>query len=428
MRTSAKMWIAAISLAFVFSGLAKGQTSSTSPYSRFGIGNIKPENNTRTFGMGGIGYGVRGIFNVNPINPASYTAYDTLSFVADIAMLGDFTTLKETGISSKASHAGLSHFYFGFPVTSWWRTTVGMTPISEVGYYVKDKVEDTPMGTYLTVYSGEGGLNQFFWGNGFKIGKSFSVGFNLNYISGKLMRQTISGFPDSSYIFNTRATTTTFVHDFNVQLGLQYYYQRNQTDLLTFGLAGSLGREMSASQDKLIETLFGGFDGTYESSKSTIYDTADIKGKVKLPMKIGGGFSFERLEKFTIGADIEYSKWSDYRIYGLNDSLTNSLRFALGGEYIPDNRSISSYWQKVRFRAGFRYKLDNLKLKGDQIKEYAISLGMGLPLRRLATTVNISAEFGSRGTTNNGLIQENFVRFVIGINLAERWFIKPKYD
>lgn len=115
MRTSAKMWIAAISLAFVFSGLAKGQTSSTSPYSRFGIGNIKPENNTRTFGMGGIGYGVRGIFNVNPINPASYTAYDTLSFVADIAMLGDFTTLKETEYPQKPAMPVYLISILGFP-------------------------------------------------------------------------------------------------------------------------------------------------------------------------------------------------------------------------------------------------------------------------------------------------------------------------
>lgn len=428
MRTSAKTWIAAILLAFVFSSLANAQTSSTSPYSRFGIGNIKQENNTRTFGMGGIGYGIRGVFNVNPINPASYTAYDTLSFVADAAMNGDFTTLKETGITADASHAGLSHFYFGFPVTSWWRTTVGMTPISEVGYYVKESQKNTPMGTYLTAYSGEGGLNQYFWGNGFKLGKSFSVGFNLNFISGKLMRQTISGFPDSSYIFNTRSTTTNYVHDFNIQLGLQYHRQLNQRDLLTIGVAGTLGRELNASQDRLVETLFGGFDGTYESSKDTILIETDIDGTVKMPLKLGGGFSFERLDNFTIGADFEFTKWSDYRINGLSDSLTNSWRVAVGGEYIPDNRSISSYWQKVRYRAGFRYKQDNLKLKGEQLNEYAISLGMGLPLRRLATTVNISAEFGSRGNTNNGLIQENFVRFVIGINIAERWFIKPKYD
>jgi hypothetical protein len=41
--------------------------------------------------------------------------------------------------------------------------------------------------------------------------------------------------------------------------------------------------------------------------------------------------------------------------------------------------------------------------------------------------VNLSAEFGRRGTTVNNLIQENYFRFTLGVNILERWFVKSKY-
>ena len=37
-------------------------------------------------------------------------------------------------------------------------------------------------------------------------------------------------------------------------------------------------------------------------------------------------------------------------------------------------------------------------------------------------------EIGSRGTTDNNLIKENFIRFGIGLTLNDRWFIKTKYE
>jgi hypothetical protein len=41
--------------------------------------------------------------------------------------------------------------------------------------------------------------------------------------------------------------------------------------------------------------------------------------------------------------------------------------------------------------------------------------------------VNLSAVIGKRGTTQYNLIQENFIRFTVGVNVFENWFFKSKY-
>jgi hypothetical protein len=127
------------------------------------------------------------------------------------------------------------------------------------------------------------------------------------------------------------------------------------------------------------------------------------------------------------GADFLWQNWEKYTYYGNSDSLANRWNIAVGGEYIPDAKSIGSYLQKVAYRAGFHYGKTPLDLKGKHLEEFGISFGLGLPIKKSKSTVNLSANFGKRGTIQNGLIQENFFKFTIGVNVFENWFFKSKY-
>ncbi len=405
-----------------------GQTGTTSPYSNFGIGDLVPVTNSRTAAMGGVGIALRGNAQINPLNPASYTSFDSLSFTVEAGMYGNFSTLSTTLVTEKASNAGLAHLYLGFPVTSWYRASFGIMPYSSLGYNIKDMQPDPIMGRALRIYEGDGGLNQYYFGNGFKLGKDFSIGLNIIYLSGKLERSRMLNFPDSVYTLNTRVTNTTSVGDLNFSVGIQYHPVLKNGDKLTLGAVYGHSREISATTEELVETLFGGIDNGTEYSNDTIVYNSDLKGKIKLPMNLGLGFGYERPDKFTFSAEGNYSNWSDYTFFGRTDSLRNSFRVAAGLEFIPDNRSISGYWKKIRYRAGFRYAQTYLKLRNQGIDEYAISFGIGLPLRRMATTINLGGEFGSRGTTDQNLIKDNFFRFTLGISISERWFVIPKYD
>ena len=59
------------------------QNNTNSPYTRFGYGELAD----RSFGagraMGGIGYGLRSSKQINPLNPASYTSIDSMTFIFD---------------------------------------------------------------------------------------------------------------------------------------------------------------------------------------------------------------------------------------------------------------------------------------------------------------------------------------------------------
>jgi hypothetical protein len=104
------------------------------------------------------------------------------------------------------------------------------------------------------------------------------------------------------------------------------------------------------------------------------------------------------------------------------------MQFSVGGEFTPTSSMIASYWKRVKYRMGFRYNKTYLNLRNNQINEFGISFGVGLPIPRSLSTFNLALEVGRSGTTAAGLIQNNFFKLTIGIAIWERWFVKNKYN
>ena len=67
------------------------QNNTNSPYTRFGYGDL----GERSFGagraMGGVGYGLRSPKQINPMNPASYSCMDSLTFLFDFGVAGQLS-------------------------------------------------------------------------------------------------------------------------------------------------------------------------------------------------------------------------------------------------------------------------------------------------------------------------------------------------
>ena len=61
-----------------------------------------------------------------------------------------------------------------------------------------------------------------------------------------------------------------------------------------------------------------------------------------------------------------------------------------------------------------------------------MSFGLGLPLGRKLSNINIGFEFGEKGSTSNSLIQENYINLRVGLSLnavgRQAWFQKRKID
>ena len=74
------------SILLTVTGLAVAQTSTNSPYTRYGFGQLADQNFGNSKAMGGIAYGLRNGYQINASNPASYTAIDSLTFLFDAGM------------------------------------------------------------------------------------------------------------------------------------------------------------------------------------------------------------------------------------------------------------------------------------------------------------------------------------------------------
>ena len=76
---------------------AWGQNNMGTPYSKFGVG-LLPDNYGAYTGMGGVSAAMRDNYYINSLNPASYTALDSMRFYSQMGVTReyvDFSTYKE---------------------------------------------------------------------------------------------------------------------------------------------------------------------------------------------------------------------------------------------------------------------------------------------------------------------------------------------
>ncbi len=420
---------------FVFTILitvpTEAQTGISSPYSAFGLGYLNEANNIRCRSMGGIGIGTRDYFTVNILNPASYTIFDTTSFIFEGGVNSSITTLKTNTLKEQVSTASLSHLLFGFPVTKWWKSSFGLLPFSNVGYDAIDYTTVENVGRVKYEFEGTGGLSRVYWGNAFKPFKFLSFGVNASYIFGTIDKSQSVSFPDSSYLISVKENNSVNVGSLNFDFGVQFHKTFNKDYQLIIGAIYHPETNLGATRDYLVRSFLGEV-GNIELFRDTIAYTSSEKGNVTDPMGFGIGASYARTDSWLVGFDYRFDKWSNFSSFGIKDSLTDSHKFSLGGQIIPDDAS-SSYLKRMDYRLGAKFTQSYLKLRGEQLNDFGITIGIGLPIRNLSvrgsrSMINFGIEAGKRGTLTNNLIQENYVNFYFGISVYERWFFKRRYE
>ena len=405
------------------------QAGNNSPYSRFGIGKLRPESvNAQSRSMGGIANALPSQSYINMANPASYATIDSLTFLFDAGFRMSSVTYKTTTLDESASSASLEYITLGFSFGKWWKFAVGLMPYSDVGYNVIIKESTPELGQHNTAFVGDGGINKIVFGNAFRINKSLSVGANVNYLFGSSNTSTILYFPDSIYMLNTKRESKLLFRNFTFDVGVMYSVKlKNDLDL-NLGLKYSPGLKQNIKQELFIRSMFYGAEGEVEYLVDTIVYRPKQKIKMTMPHKIGLGAVIQKDTRWLIGLDINWADWKDFKVGSTSDSLQNAWNVAIGGQFTPSHTSISKYWKRVTYRAGLRYDQTYLKINGNSINEFGISFGVGLPMPRTQSTLNMGLEVGQSGTTADGLIRETFVNFTVGISISERWFVKRRYN
>jgi hypothetical protein len=143
---------------------------------------------------------------------------------------------------------------------------------------------------------------------------------------------------------------------------------------------------------------------------------------------IGLGLGVET--KWFVGAEFQQKDGGglDNKLFSLdNVDFQKGSRFSLGGFYIPKYDSFTSYFSTIVYRAGLRIEDTGLNIQGQAIKEVGFNFGLGIPFQGFSN-LNLGFEIGKRGTTNSGLIEENFFSVRLGMSLSDLWFVKNKYN
>lgn len=412
--------------------LLKAQNESSagtsSPYSRYGIGTLNGYSLGRGAAMGGIGIGTRYGFQINAANPASYTAIDTMTFLMEFGVNSKHTIYQSEDKTNGSNDANFNYLAFSFPLKKWWASAFGILPLSDKGYNIA-ATRESANGYTSTSISGTGTLSKAFLGNAFKIGKNLSVGVNAWYMFGTLSDSYYLYFPYDAAAYDYLLENKLTVHNFGLTAGMQYSWKTKNKNEWTLGIVFEPKQNMSSKyvlHDERV--LFRNSSSTSPIIDSLRYEENTGSG-LTLPLTFGTGFSYTYKNKITFGADIYHQKWSQAQL--LSDtlhSLTNSTRYSAGFEITPDAYSIRSYWSRVQYRVGCFYENSYLTINGEQIKGYGVTFGLGLPFSRALSSLNLSAELGRLGTTNNNLIKESYAKFTLHLLLHDRWFIKRKFD
>ena len=405
---------------------ARAQNEIRMPYSSYGIGSVNHYSNSILDGMGSVSYAMQNPYYINFRNPASYAAFDSLSFIADAAASIYYSKLSQKSINQKNSYAKPNYLAIGLPVTRHWRTSVGIKTFSTIGYEIETTKEIANVGEANYTYSGNGGINQLYWGNAFKICKGLSIGLNVSYMFGTL-------FSTSNTEFNENTILNSFINDaylldgIYLEGGLQYFFNIGEKHKIGLGAVYSNTAYIWAKEKLLINSYSGGFIST--STYDTVLYKDDLRGTLNIPQSIGAGLSYTFKDKLTVAGDVTWQNWANFKFMKPCDSLQNTVMASLGAQFIPDPTS-NKFFRKMAFRIGGRYSSGELLLRNKPISEFGVCFGVGVPLTTFNThsSINILFEYGRTGTLDNNLIRQDYFRFSFCFTLQERWYQRVKLD
>lgn len=419
-----------------------------SPYSRYGLGDLTPNHNVFTRGMGGISAGVADGRSINFTNPASLTLVSNV--ILDVGTEIDYRILKSTNPAKKFTSANtyVSYLQMAFPLTTpkmvkkqmSWVMSFGLKPVSKINYKIEKNERLAGIDSLHTLYEGSGGVNQAYLGTGFKY-KNFSIGINAGYTFGSKNYSTKLNFiNDTVFYYSSNSEEKTSFGGAFINGGVQYDFtlakvDKRVTKILRVGIYGNIQQNLKATKDVIRETIVYDQNGG-TTTLDSVYKENAVKGTIKLPAMVGFGASYQDLH-WLIGADFEYGNWSSYRYYGQKDEVQNNWMLRAGAQYDPFKVGISlkKYFNFVKYRAGFYYGSDYINTNKNR-PEYGFTIGTGMPLTSLRTgynnpergfvMLNTALEFGNRGNKQTNL-RENVVRFSIGVSMNAGWFQKRKY-
>lgn len=408
----------------LITSISWSQDNTASPYSYYGLGEIKFKGTHDVRAMGGVS-----IFNdsiqLNIVNPASFSKLRSTAFT--IGANSSFTKFNTNGATEKAQRTNIDYLAIGFPYGKF-GFTFGIMPYSAVGYKIENTIVQTDNSERNYRNLGEGNVNKIYFGAAYSITKKLSFGFDLGYNFGDITTQYVETISSPIVLqLRSREKNNSKLTGISLNTGFLYKTKINSKLDLNAGITYHPEATLTSENERKIATIVYNINGAEiisEENNIAVNDT-----KLRIPSKFSFGLGIGENKKWAIGSEFTFSNNSVMtNRFGTIDNVSfeNAKKIALGGFFVPKYDSFSNYLSRIAYRAGFRYENTGLVVNNTSIKDYAVTFGLGLPIG--LSKINLGLELGKKGTNSNGLIEENYVNVTVGLSLSDLWFIKRKID
>ena len=402
------------------------QNGTISPYSYFGIGDLRNNGTVDNQMMGGVSmYGDS--IHINLTNPAAYSKLKLTAYTAGISHTE--YRLKDWSEQQNTSVTNLDYLSIGFPLAKNVGMGFGLMPLSSVGYSLRDERTTTGGASVTNVFSGDGGLNRIYASVGFELIKNLSLGVTASYNFGTLEYRRIQSVEDVQ--FGTLEDRESRINGYDFKYALNYTPTiKDKYTLYTSVLVSTQGNLVSKNSAKL--GSFSLVTGEEIEVLDVDLDADNLRNtELKIPTRATVGLGFGEDKKWFLGGEYSFQQFGDFEntFLGLeNVTYNDAATYSFGGYFVPDYRSITSYFKRVTYRAGLRYDVSGLVVNNKEINNFGITFGLGLPLGNSFSNLNLGFELGRRGTTDANLIEESYFKVNVGLSLNDRWFVKRKIN
>lgn len=404
----------------LFSVITTAQERTSSPYSFYGLGLNTFRGTVENKSMGGLSI-LSDSIHLNLQNPAALGRLRLTTYT--IGVSNTSVKIKSETESASVSTSSIDYLAVGIPAGKL-GFAFGLVPYSSVGYNLSYMDEDAGVASR---FSGKGGLNRVFLAAGYAITPNLSLGVDGNYNFGNIQNKSI--VLRENVQFGSREINRSDLRGFTFKIGLDYERMLNEQLQFKMGAYYTPETTLKSENQRELATLLVGAEG--QEITADVRDIATPDSEFTLPSSLGVGAGIGNPKKWFIGAEFVTTEAGDYsnRAFAIEGaSYEAAAKYRVGGYYIPNYNSLTSYFSRIVYRGGLRMEETGLQLDGESINEFGIAFGLGLPAGRMLTNINLGFEYGQRGTTSSGLIKENFFNAMISLSLNDRWFIKRRFE
>lgn len=422
---------------------SKAQQGGGSPYSFYGIGSLKFKGSVENRSMGGMAV-YKDSIHINFTNPATFGDNNIASFRNEsrpvkytVGGSHSSSNLQSNSTSDNSNTTSFDYLALSVPVGKF-GFGFGLLPYSSVGYKLENFLEN---GSPEARYQGSGGINKVFFSAGYQLTNSLSIGANADYNFGNIENSTlIYGYNTEGNLlsYHSKETNSSSLSGVSFNFGLHFKEMISDKLEIQSSFTYSPESNLASKNERLFSTVTINFDNGAETIINQF--DADLQANnlkettLTLPSKYSIGAGLGEPRKWFAGVEYtsqQTSKFNNPLYAESGTTFEDASKLSIGGFFIPEYNSLSSYWKKTVYRAGVRFENTGLNINNQSIDEFGMSFGVGLPVgtpRNPFSNANIGVEFGRRGTTDANLVKENFVNINISLSLNDWWFQKRKYD